>query len=137
MVFLLGLVAFAAYYYHCLQVENSRPQVIPEMTGQLEQLWGSEPTLVLTFWHQHPGHLQQGLLTVTLDSAVTRGAPQQTHSFELWEPNQDHAVTLRFPLRKEALQQELPVTVQFAGRNLKPSTRRETWQGTAWKPAGR
>lgn len=113
------------------------PEVLPEIRGRLEQPLFGSPQLVITLWHQHPGNLHRGQFKVTLTSGLSskpNGVDTQIHSFETWEPNEDHQKSFVFPLRAMDPAQELPLEFSLEAKEIKPATLRHSWQGNGWKP---
>lgn len=116
--------------------EENRPTVYPSMTGRIEQPFFGSPSLVITAWHQHTGVLRNGRLTIEVkgtDVAKRGSVDSQEFSFETWEPNQDHAVTMRFPLKQVDPQCELSVACSLIASDIKPSTQDDMWLGNHWK----
>lgn len=116
--------------------EDAKPYVSPKITGRIEQPLFDTPRLVLIIWHQHPGNLRNGHLVVTVDSEFVRlpnGDKSLIHSFETWEPNRDHAVTLTFPLNGFDRQKELPIQTRLTTKHTQPFVNKDAWLGDNWK----
>ncbi|SFJ51673.1 hypothetical protein [Planctomicrobium piriforme] len=132
----IPITAFFGLAFYSKWQEDSKPQVVPMATGQLQQSLIGNPTFVVTLWHQHPGNLRNGALSVKVDSEMARGtggSDFQIHSFELWEPNKDHAVSLAFPLKSFDSNIEMPITFQLTGKDIKPFIFKDVWLGNSWK----
>ncbi len=129
LLFLVGLVAMFLY-------DGTRPTVIPQLRGHVEQPFLGPPALVITAFHQHPGNLRRGRLQVMISGPQVRdpsGQNTQTHSFELWEPNEDHPVVLRFPLREYDPTQEIPIRFSLQAAGIQDSVYADAWVGEGWK----
>ncbi|MCA9088806.1 MAG: hypothetical protein KDA90_09240 [Planctomycetaceae bacterium] len=114
--------------------EENRPVAFTLLTGRLDGSLLTEPTLHISVWHQFPGTLRNGTLTVTTDSSmVEKRAQFQIHSFEEWDPNRDAQIELTFQLHDFDPQQEIPLTVRLEGKNSQPYRHRFVWLGNDWK----
>ncbi|MFO1004629.1 MAG: hypothetical protein U0929_01620 [Planctomycetaceae bacterium] len=116
--------------------ERRLPTVIPRLTGQIEQPFFGSPSLVITAWHQHTGVLRNGRLTIEVkggDLGKSDGVDSQVFSFETWEPNQDRAVTMKFPLQQVRDESKLTVTCSLMARDIKPSSHGDVWLRNDWK----
>ncbi|MCA9052203.1 MAG: hypothetical protein KDA75_00120 [Planctomycetaceae bacterium] len=112
----------------------NRPIVLPLVAGRLEQPFFDNPVLHLTVWHQFPGTLRNGQLTVNIDSPlVAQNDRFQIHSFESWEPNQDHEVSFRIPLTASDLSEEIPIQLRIDSMNGRAVEYTARWLGTGWK----
>lgn len=110
----------AMYLYNA-----SKQPVFPRLRGHVEQPFLGSPMLVITAFHQHPGNLRKGTLQVTVSGPQVgdmSGRETQFHSFELWEPNEEHAVVLRFPLRAYDPTQEIAVSYSIKAAEIKDSS---------------
>lgn len=134
MLFITAIVLFFGYSCHQQAQEQAKMTVLPMLTGRLNQPFFGSPSLEITFWHQSPGNLQNGVLTVTATgSMVQRGKDLKAHSFEVWEPNENHAVTLTFPLQNYDATQEIPIEIALFGKGIKTWSTRDAWVGQTWK----
>jgi hypothetical protein len=126
IVFIGGIFGFSFYAQH---VEQSTPLVVPRITGRLEQpaFFGS-PSLEVTVWHHHTGNLRNGTLKVRLN-----GEDLKVHSYEMWQPNEAHAVTFSFPVRDYDPQREIPIQITLYGKGIKTFQRTDAWLGNTWK----
>ncbi len=116
--------------------ENSKPRVVPQVTGKLNQPIFGSPSLTITVWHQHTGTLRNGMLQVTLNEDPAKSEDRwqrQQHSFEAWEPNKDHAVTFTFPLQEYQPHKEIHLGFLLVGRDIKPFILGVEWLGQGWK----
>ncbi len=64
---------------------------------------------------------------------LNRGSAAEIHSFETWEPNEDHAVEFTIPMPHFDPEQELPLLIELTAKNAKPFTFTTTWLGNGWK----
>jgi hypothetical protein len=118
-----GLVALFVY-------DGNKQPVFPRLRGHVEQPFLGSPVFVITAFHQHPGNLRKGTLQITVSGPQVRdssGHETQTHSFELWEPNEEHAVILRFPLREYDPAQSIPVSFSIKAAGIKDSACEDAW----------
>ncbi|WP_437191537.1 hypothetical protein [Planctomicrobium sp. SH527] len=128
LLFMGGFVGLALY-------NESRPHVFPRIRGRVEQPFLGDPVLVMTVFHQHPGNLRKGTLQITISGPQVQnssGSETRKHSFELWEPNEEHAVLLNFPLRKYDPTQEIPVSFSIKAAGIKDSAYEDAWSGAGW-----
>lgn len=118
--------------------EASRPVIVPLFSGRVEQPFFGDPVLHMTVWHQFPGTLRNGTLTIDTTSPMIAERDQhQIHSFETWQPNRDQEVTFRLTLQNFDPDTELPIDVKIVAANGRSQPRTETWLGQGWKPASR
>lgn len=132
VVVLLVLAGLAVMYLY----NDSKPHVFPRLRGQVEQPFLGGPVFVVTAFHQHPGNLRKGTLQIEISGPLVRdssGRDVQKSSFELWEPNEEHAVILRFPLREYDPAQEIPVNFSIRASGIKDSTYQDAWSSKGWK----
>ena len=122
----VGIFGLSFYAQH---VQQSTPLVVPRIAGRIQQpvLFGS-PSLEVTVWHQHAGNLRNGTFKVRLN-----GKDLKEHSYEIWEPNETHAVSFSFPLRDFDPQREIPIEFALYGKKMKTFQRRDAWLGNTWK----
>lgn len=125
----LGLRIYREWQFQQLAV------VTPRMTGRIEQSLFGAPSLILKVWHQHPGHLRNGKLALLVADKQTplAEADSREHSFEIWEPNESHAVTFEFPLTEFDPSEEIKVWTILEGEGIRYYVRPDTWQGSGWK----
>ena len=137
LIFLMGGVALlVGYSFYLKELDNAKPLIDPEIAGRLHQPMFGSPRLEITVWHQHPGVIRNGKLLVNLNEDPAKGQEtwdRRVHSFEVWEPNKDHAVTFEFPLTRYDPQQPIHVGVILLGSEIKMSVRGVEWLGTTWK----
>jgi hypothetical protein len=126
IVFFVGFFGFSFYIQH---VEQSTPLVIPSITGRIEPpaFFGSS-SLELTVWHQNAGNLRNGTIKVRLNEKDLK-----EHSYEVWEPNEAHAVRFSFPLPNYDPQREIPFEIALYGKGIKPFQLSDAWLGSTWK----
>ena len=119
------------------QAERDRiPTVFPRLTGRVEQPFFGSPRLVITAWHQHTGLLRNGRLLISVKGVQVAnhgGEDSEEYSFESWEPNHDHAVTLTFPLREVAADKEIAINYSLIADNIKPGRSSDAWVNGGWK----
>lgn len=114
-------------YLGYIGYQNQLPPAKLQLTGRMEGGGEQNSTLVLTTWHQHPGTLHKGKLSVSVNGK------SQYHSFETWEPNDAQAIVLTFPLSHYAPDQEIPVTIRLVTKDTKPFHFQDAWLGITWK----
>ena len=127
----IGAFIFTKY----LEVQESKkPYAIPLISGILRQPLLENHSLEIKLWHQFPGTLRNGTLTVTATSEMVIGSPiNKYHSFENWEPNEDNGVTFFIPLRDFDPSQELPLRIRLEAKNAKTHEHSSVWLGSNWK----
>lgn len=116
--------------------EDSKPQVIPNIVGSMNHPLFGSPTLVITLWHDHTGVLRNGRLMVSVDGKQVEGRSgldTQFHSFEVWQPNRENAVTLKFPIKNFDPTKEIPISYSLIGHGIKPFRYSNAWLGDTWK----
>lgn len=121
-------------YLH--EKESQTPIVFPRMVGRVEQPFFGPPSLVITAWHQHTGVLRNGRLRFDVKGtqvAGRGGEDSEEFSFESWEPNRDHAVTLRFPLSQVDTVSEITVTSSLQAKDVQGTTNTDAWVNGNWK----
>ena len=109
--------------------------VVPGIRGRVNQTVTDHPTLEITVWHQHPAQLKNCVFKATISGPMVfghEGLATQIHSFVVWDPNQDHGVTLRFPLRHYDPDQEIPIELSLHGNGIKTWTHKDTWLANEW-----
>lgn len=136
IVLATAFIGFLGYSFQQKAQEGARPYVIPHVAGSINQPLFGSPSLIITVWHEHTGVLRNGRLTVTTSGEMVEsgsGLNSQSHSFEVWEPNRDHTVTLTFPLKHFDATREIPVSFTLIGSGIKPFAYSDSWLGAAWK----
>ncbi|MDB5348500.1 MAG: hypothetical protein JWP89_6877 [Schlesneria sp.] len=124
-----GFLCFLGFSFYVQHVEETTPVVIPRLSARVQHpvLFGA-PTLEMTAWHQHTGNLRNGTFRVRL-----YGDDLKEHSYEVWEPNKSHAITLSFPLRNYDPEQEIPIEFAIYGNGIKTHQWRDAWVRNNWK----
>ncbi|MDB5385447.1 MAG: hypothetical protein JWM11_1093 [Planctomycetaceae bacterium] len=82
----------------------------------------------MTVGHHHTGNLRNGTVRVRL-----YGNDLKEHSYEVWEPNEAHAVRFSFPLQNYDSQGEIPIQIALYGKGIKPFQLSDAWLGSTWK----
>ncbi|MDP1799464.1 MAG: hypothetical protein Q8K78_18350 [Planctomycetaceae bacterium] len=136
IVLVTAFIGFLGYSFRQKAQEEARPYVIPDVAANINQPLFGSPSLVVTVWHTHTGVLRNGRLTVSTSGELVEtrsGLHSQSHSFEVWEPNRDRAVTLTFPLKHFDATREIPISFTLIGQGIKPFTYSDAWLGNTWK----
>ena len=136
ILFVAGFAGFVGLSFYWKHLEDSKPQIMPVMSGKLTRPLLGTPTLEVTVWHQHPAALRNVQLHVNLNEDPARGEEhwdRRQHSFESWPPNRDQAATFSFPLKQYDPKREITVGVIVMGKSIKLSGARGTWLGDTWK----
>lgn len=123
IVCVAGFFGFSAYYNYEKAQRDALPQVVPRVTGKLNQPLLGDSSLEITVWHQHPATLRNVVLLVSLNEDPLRDEKQwdrREHSFEAWQPNQENAFTFSFPLKRYDPKQEIYVGYGLIGKTIKP-----------------
>lgn len=116
------------------RVEANRPLIVPQVAGTLEQPLFGDQVLHIIVWHQFPGTVRNGTLTIhTTSPLVLEWDRLQIHSFEAWEPNRDQQVTFDLALTNFNPTTEIPLDVQITAANGRPHLHTATWLGETWK----
>lgn len=125
---LVLFILFVVGFFYAGHVEQSKPIVVPRVTGKLRHpiLFGP-PTLELNVWHQHPGNLENGWVLILVDGEIGE------HSYSVWQPNEAHAVKFSFPLRDYDPKREFRVHVIIQGKGIRPYRSLDLWLGNTWK----
>jgi hypothetical protein len=102
--------------------------------GQIKRPLLADESFELAVWHHHPGNLKYGQLTVRINGkTVPAGRPPKYHSFETWEPNEQHAVTISCPLVGYDPTEPLTIDVVVKAANARDTFGHFVWQGNGWK----
>ena len=136
VVLLIVIVAIFGWLFYQQEKENQAPVVYPQMVGRVEQPFFGPPSLVITAWHQHTGVLRNGRLRFDIKGtqvAGPGGEDSAEFSFESWEPNQDHAVTLKFRLSQVDEASEIAITYSLMASEVKAMTGKDAWINGHWK----
>lgn len=136
IVLVTAFIGFLGYSFYQKAQEEARPYVIPKVVASLNQPLLGPPSLAVTVWHEHPGVLRNGRLTVSTSGEMVEtgsGLHSQSHSFEIWEPNRDRAVKLTFPLKHFDPTREIPISFMLMGNGIKPFSSSDSWLGDNWK----
>ena len=131
---IIGLFGYGSYQNAQL---DALPFVVPKVTGRLNQPLFGDPSLEITVWHQYPATLRNVLLFVNVNEDPARAEKhweKREHSFETWQPNEDHAVKFAFPLKRYDPNQEIRVGFGLLGKTIKPYITHSDWLGEGWKP---
>jgi hypothetical protein len=130
-----GYFAMRSHLLYLDAVDRNRPPVDLRMAGLIDQSLLEQPKLVVHIWHQHPGVLRNGHLTVVVSGPLAdtrRGAQRQEFSFGNWEPNQSAATVLSLPLTRFNPAEPIFVDVTLIANDVQPFSRREVWTGDSW-----
>jgi hypothetical protein len=126
---LVLFILFVVGLFYAGHAEQSTPVVVPRVGGvlRLPILFGP-PTLELMVWHQHPGNLENGWVSIVVDGKILR-----EHSYSVWQPNEAHAVKFSFPLEDYDPKREFSVDVMIEGKGIKLYRSIDPWLGNTWK----
>ena len=134
IVVVAALASFFGWIFWQHNEQESRPVAFTLLTGRLELALLAEPTLHISVWHQFPGTLRNGALTITTDSSMVEKRDQfKIHSFEAWDPNRDAHIELTFQMQDFDSLKEIPLTVRLEGKNSRPYEGTFVWLGNDWK----
>ena len=131
-VLVIAVVGFLGY---CFLQKAATPYVVPSITGHVDQPLFGSPSLIITIWHEHTGVLRNGRLTASVSGEMVEtrsGLNSQSHSFEVWEPNRDRAVTLTFPLKHFDPERDIPISITLVGKDIQPYMFKDIWLGDMW-----
>lgn len=131
-----GFFIFLGYASYQKAKEDAKPLVTPKITGRLVQPWSGNPSLEITAWHQYAGNLRNGVFIAQVNEDPAKGKEhwdKREHSFEVWEPNDSHAVKFTFPIRNYDPNREIHIGFALLGREIKPYLGSGIWQGQHWK----
>lgn len=131
---LIVVVVFIGFFLLAGLLNPKQKTVDVRVMGQVKQPLLAGPSFELAVWHQHPGNLKNGTLTIWIKGkAVPQGWPPKVHSFESWNPNQENAVTVSCPLKNYDPAEPLVVQVLVKAANARDTSTRFVWQGNRWK----
>ncbi|MCG6157265.1 hypothetical protein [Rubinisphaera margarita] len=134
--FIMIFVVLSMIYIGCMYLEyqwSQIPRIYPRLSGQVVRPMLSMPDFSLELWHQHAGNLRNGVMSVTLSGeSIAENARHQTHSFEVWPPNRENSITLKFPLQRFDQESELKVEITLTAANSHPSYSSFVWKGEDW-----
>jgi len=115
---------------------EQKPYVIPQITGRVERPVFGQPKLIITAWHQNPGHLRNGIFIVSLNhkqDEQSRNKNSRLHSFEIWKPNEENALEFTFPLSHDEVAKEIPISFLLTAKNIKRHFSVDSWLIDNWK----
>jgi hypothetical protein len=113
--------------------EEPKPVPIRVIGGVREPLFGPS-RFELSVWHEFPGNLQSGILTVWVQGAAVPADKEfEAHSFETWNPNKDNAVRFEFPLESYDSSKPLSVKCSVEAENARRATTNHVWLNGGWK----
>ncbi|MCA9030740.1 MAG: hypothetical protein KDA66_08030 [Planctomycetaceae bacterium] len=134
IIILILLAVFGPPYYRLYQF-TQLAKIRPQLTGRVEQPFFGTPVLHLNAWHQHAGNLQNGVLSVIAEGPNVVGEDHQAvhiHSFEIWEPNEEHALAFPVPLTEFDPNQEITVSIILKAKNCHLYFAVAKWKGREW-----
>ena len=107
-----------------------------QLNGSVTQPVLESPEFVIRIWHQHPGKLEGGKLTVNVNGhriATDQHSETKHYSFETWLPNESQAAEFRFRLRNHDDSTPLHVQLTFRCGGVNDHQSKTTWQNGNWK----
>jgi hypothetical protein len=134
IVVIFVAVLFGPQVYKAFQ-QQQMGGFAPRLSGQITQpIFGSKE-FVAVVYHQNPGVLRNGTLTITLKSpmlANPKGVETKTYSFEEWNPNEEHSVELRFPLSSFDNSTRIEVETRCTAKNIRDYSSKDAWIADGW-----
>lgn len=136
-----GGIIWGVFLLYMAYQENSLQKVSPNITGRIARPLFGKPTFEVHVWHQYPGDVKNGQLTVKVSGkhVICDGTPiddscaSQIHSFETWEPNQENEVIFEFPLSRYDSDTEIQFGLLLSGNSIKEYLITDEWTGDGWK----
>lgn len=111
-----------------------KPQLDVHFAGTVKPSIIFSHEFTVQVWHQNPGTVKNGVLTVTVKGAHLRGKTKtDVWSFDSWPPNQSSARTFTYELEAIGDDLALDVEVQVRSAGTLPRTLRDEWRGSDWK----
>lgn len=136
IVFKLLCILFGIFYglpflYNVLVPKQAA--VYLQVTGRVEHGFFTGPSLELTCWHQHPGNLTKGTLSIWVrGKGMPQGEVHRLHSFEVWEPNDIHRLAFSFPLVDYNPSEPLEVSFLTQASNALDTSQKHIWVNHGW-----
>jgi len=131
---LIAVLAFFGVIFF-LGLWDPKQEFAPvHVTGSAQNHFLADPTFTLVVWHQHPGDLKNGRLTIRIQGKqVPKKDSELVHSFERWEPNEENGVTHRVSLPDYRPAEPLVVEILIEAANARDTPARFVWQNGGWK----
>lgn len=117
---------------------SAYPPLDVRMTGQIEPGLISDHAFKIRLWHQNPGTVTNGRMSVRVQgSQLKLGAGQsyaeREYSFDEWRPNQDAVREFSFPLNSVGEQVDLTVTISINAKGTQNYWKQSRWYQNRWQ----
>lgn len=113
------------------------PSINVNVSGQIRPRPNSPSEFHLYVWHQHPGEIKTGVITVVVSGLeladLSEAAKTEQWSFSSWSPNREAAKEFVFPIRADGNNATVIIQVHINAANVSAFSGAFRWDGYRWK----
>ncbi len=139
LVIVIVLLVFGPPLYQNYQFSQLK-RVTPQVGVRIDKQMFGPPVFHVVVHHKNPGTVRNGNLTIQVsgdtvvseDNTENESSAKRSHSFEVWEPNEDHAFEWVFPLTEFNADDELKVSVFFFAKGCRQYFSSGSYKADGW-----
>lgn len=115
-------------------IVESFPFANVQVYGRMQQGFVAPASFELEVYHQHPGDLHRGKLTVDIrGSGLARRSSRSEYSFETWSPNESNARRYSSPLGEYNPNDPITVVITVQAAEVRNTSVTLQWENGKWK----